>query len=232
MAPVEIAIIDSGVNPWHSHVGGVEEGIGLCIGEQGAVVESADFMDEIGHGTAIAGIVRGTAPAARLFAAKIFSKTLKAPMAVLVAALEWALRKNVKIIHLSLGTVHERYRATMEGLCQAAFDTGKILVAAAARPDAWIYPAVFPTVIGVYWNPACDEDALIYHPGNPVEFGAHGWPRALPGCPQGHNFRGSSFAAARVTARIARFIAVNPDAGCEEVKGVLASTARVERLQG
>ncbi|HSM73518.1 MAG TPA: hypothetical protein VK852_02750, partial [Desulfobacterales bacterium] len=54
--------------------------------------------------------------------------------------------------------------------------------------------------------------------GRPIPFGAHGWPRPLPGLPQERNFRGHSFAAARVTAEVARLLAQNPGGGPDWVR--------------
>lgn len=232
MPPISIAIIDSGVNPRHSHVGGVEDGasfLPLSPGD-GTVARSPDFRDEIGHGTAIAGIIREKAPDARFHAAKIFAGSLRASMAALLAALEWAVEQNVKIIHLSLGTRNERFKEVLEPLCRGAFERGTILVAAATAADALVWPAVLDTVIGVYWNPLCDEETLIHHPGNPVEFGAHGSPRPIPGRPQELNFRGSSFAAARVTARITQLLASDATINCQQARSALANVARIERL--
>ncbi|GKT09214.1 S8 family serine peptidase [Desulforhabdus sp. TSK] len=232
MPPISIAIIDSRVNPGHSHVGHVEDGASFLPRSpgDGTVARSPDFRDEIGHGTAIAGIIREKAPHARFHAAKIFAGSLRASMAALLAALEWAVEQNAKIIHLSLGTRNERFKEVLEPLCRSAFERGTILVAAATAADALIWPAVLDTVIGVYWNALCDEETLIHHPDNPVEFGAHGLPRPIPGRPQELNFRGSSFAAARVTARIAELLVSDPDMNCQQARSALAHLARIERL--
>jgi len=76
-----------------------------------------------------------------------------------------------------------------------------------------------------YWHRACDPDDLIYHPDNAVEFGAHGYPRQLPGLPREMNFSGSSFAAARVTAMAARLIEKNSGHTATELKSALADMA-------
>ena len=153
-------------------------------------------------------------------------------MASLLAALEWAVEQNAKIIHLSLGTRNERFKDVLEPLCRRAFERGTILVAAATAADALVWPAVLDTAIGVYWSALCDEQTLIHHPDNPVEFGAHGLARPIPGRPQELNFRGSSFAAARVTARIAQLLGSDSNMNCQQARSVLANVARIERLGG
>ena len=101
---VKIAVIDSGINPGHSHVQGVAGGISYHLEASGKVVEGADFRDELGHGTAIAGVIREKNSQAKIYAVKIFHQFLEAPAALLMAAMQWAIRVRVNIIHLSLGT--------------------------------------------------------------------------------------------------------------------------------
>ncbi len=223
---IDIAIIDSGINPWHSHVGGVSGGICLRLQDSGEVVENEDFRDELGHGTAIAGIIRESTPRAGLYAVKIFHQTLESPAALLLAALQWAMRKRVKIIHLSLGTEKQAYREDLKQLCQDAYEKNIVLVAAARTLEDYVMPAIFAEVIGVFWNHDCEKGSLIYYPDHAVEFGTFGRPRAIPGMPQELNFAGSSFAAAHVTGMAADILEQNPMAGAAWVKETLQKKAK------
>jgi hypothetical protein len=222
---IRIGIIDSGINPWHSHVGSVEGGIAFNLESETKVTASSDFRDELGHGTAIAGIIREKAPSANLYAVKIFHESLAAPLVLLKAALEWAINEQMKIIHLSLGMniVDDAGRLKELGeLCQKAFNEKIIIVAAARNPDDLVVPASLETVIGVYWLRGADKDYLAYHPGKKIEFGTCGWPRSLPGYPPGFNFCGSSFAAAYITGKVAQILKENPTGDTSWAKGILA----------
>jgi subtilisin family serine protease len=218
---VEVAIIDSGINPWHSHVQGVAGGIAFRLRAAGEAVADDDFRDGLGHGTAIAGVIREQAPRADLFAVKIFHGELNAPMELLRAALEWVIDRRIKLVHLSLGTVREKNRPVLEALCRQAVDSRIVIVAAAPGSDDAVYPAALDGVIGVYWHRQCAAGQLVYHSDMPIEFGTYGRPRAIPGLPLQHNFSGSSFAAAHVSAMAARFLEANPDADVAQVKHVL-----------
>lgn len=222
---MEIAVIDSGINPWHSHVQGRVEGIGLRLGRSGRIVWSKDFRDEIGHGTAIAGLIREKAPQARLYAIKIFQDELEAPTGVLLASLRRALRRGSKIIHLSLGTERKQDRRPLERLCREAYRRRIVIIASARAPQDDVVPASLRTVIGVCASPTGPRDALVYHPGMAVEFAAYGRPRPLPGLPEEKNFFGASFAAARVTALAARLLEGNPRAGAGWVRERLREAA-------
>jgi hypothetical protein len=224
---VEIALIDSGVNPQHPHVTGVAGGVAFFPAADGGVETTPDFHDTIGHGTAIAGIICEGLPSARLFALKIFDDTLRAPARLLGAALAWAVDHRIKVIHLSLGTANPTDRPALERVCRQAYDRELVVVAAGRGADDVIWPSTLETVVGVFWDPACGLGRISYHPGRPIAFGAHGWPRALPGLPQERNFRGHSFAAARVTAEVARLLTDNPAAGPDRIREQLIRAAAV-----
>ena len=222
---VDIALIDSGINAGHSHVGWIAGGVAFHPEPDGEVREDPDVQDSIGHGTAIAGIIRERVPEARIYALKIFHEDLRAPAVLLTSALQWAIDRNMKIIHLSLGAEREKGGERLSELCRAAYKRNLVVVAAARSPHDVVCPSSFDTVIGVYWNRACVPQGLIYHSDNPVEFGACGFPRELPGLPPEFNFRGSSFAAAHVTARAAQFVEENPEASVKWVRKKLIETA-------
>jgi hypothetical protein len=225
---IAIGLIDSGINPWHSHVLGVEGGVSFYQSPDGRVVEGADFRDAIGHGTALAGIIRERLPRAKIYAIKIFHQRLEAPASLLCTALEWAMQKRLKVVNLSLGTEREEDREKLLALCREASKHDIVIVAAAKGPEHRVYPSVFRTVLGVYWNPACGRDDLIFHPGNEIEFGTYGRPRDLPGMPPERNLSGSSFAAAYVSAQAGELLEGNPSAGVLWVKAMLAKAARKE----
>jgi len=209
---VDIALIDSGVNSGHFHVGWVAGGTAFSLGPNGDVRESMDYTDAIGHGTAVAAVIRERCPGARIHAVKIFTDSLRAPVSLLIHGLEWVIDRNMKIIHLSLGTEAFEGRDRVVELCRTACVRRLVVLAAARSPDDEVYPSCLDTVIGVYWHPECGADDLIYDPSHPIPFGASGYPRPLPGVPPESNFRGPSFAVARVTARVACLLEQNPDA--------------------
>lgn len=223
---IEIAIIDSGVNPWHSHVQGVAGGISFHLGASGEVAAGGDFSDGLGHGTAIAGVIRERNSQARIYAVKIFHQILEAPAALLLAALQWAVQAQIKMIHLSLGTEQQAHRDDLKQLCRDAFKKDIVIVAAARGLEDQVFPAIFNEVIGVYWNHDCEKGSLTYYPEKNVEFGAYGRPRDIPGMPPELNFSGSSFAAAHVTAMAADILKHNPRAGVVWVKEMLRKKAK------
>ena len=128
---INIALIDSGVNPSHFHVREIEKGLCFYLNSESRVVQGDDFTDITGHGTAIAGVIKQKASFARLYAVKIFFENLRAPAQALMAALKWAIYNNMKIIHLSLGIKQKKHEKCLKELCDQAYEKGVVIVAAA-----------------------------------------------------------------------------------------------------
>ncbi len=121
--PVRVAVIDSGVNPAHPHVGGAAGGV--AVGADG--VTSADYIDRMGHGTAVAAAIRERAPQAELFAVKVFDRQLSAPIEALVEAIDWAATRQVDLINLSLGTANQAHAAPLRSAVARAAQAGALL---------------------------------------------------------------------------------------------------------
>ena len=72
MAGLRIGIVDTGVNAWHSHVRGKVSGCRIYLAADGTVHEDGDFRDPVGHGTAVAGVIREAFPDAEICAVRVF----------------------------------------------------------------------------------------------------------------------------------------------------------------
>ncbi len=220
-AGVRIALIDSGINAEHSHVESVAGGIGFSLADDGTIQDSQDYSDQLGHGTALAGILRAKAPQAELYAVKIFADRLGGPIAVLEAGLRWTIEQHIQIINLSLGTNKPEHRERLATLVDQACTEGLILVASSPPGLTEMFPAALPGVIGVAGDDQCGWEAYRYIPNDPIPFRAHSQPRPLPGLPQERNFRGHSFASTHVSALLARQVQQHPRLTVEEAKAFL-----------
>jgi subtilisin family serine protease len=125
---VRVAIIDSGVHAAHPHVGSVAGGV--AIDADG--VEGDDYVDRLGHGTAVTAAIREKAPDAELYAVKVFHGSLATSISTLVHAIDWAARSGMHIANLSLGTA----RVEHEGVLRDAVARAKTIACPArtARP--------------------------------------------------------------------------------------------------
>jgi subtilisin family serine protease len=219
---VRVVVVDSGVNPRHSHVGGRIDGARIYRGEDGAVHRGSDYEDTTGHGTAIAAVIRHVAPEADLFALKIFNGALATTPDVLEGALSYAFQAGARVVNLSLGMEASPKAPSLHGICRDAARAGIILVASARNnANRGSVPASYDEVIGVKGDGRLGEDTLMYRPGGPCECLASPWPRSLPGLPRERNFRGNSFAAARVSGAIACLLEEFPGADLDTLREIL-----------
>ena len=171
-AGVTVALIDSGVNAQHSHVGGVSGGIHFFLNEEHQVQTSPEYPDHIGHGTALAGVVRAKAPQAALYAIKIFTDHLATSFPVLEAALQWAIGQRMKIINLSLGLINAQHRQPLLTLVAQAQAANLILIASSPPDRSDVLPATLPGVIGVAADESCAWDEYRTLRDSPVPFRA------------------------------------------------------------
>jgi subtilisin family serine protease len=198
---VRVAVVDSGIHPGHPHVGGVGGGIGFTSPEG----PDGDYLDRLGHGTAVAAAIREKSPDAELYAVKIFDRTLATSIDRLVAAIGWAIDSGIHIINLSLGTSRPEHRGALTQLVARAAAGGSLIVAAAEDDGVEWLPGALPGVIGVGldWNCPRDEYRVEHRHGRPLFF-ASGYPRSIPGVPPSRNLNGVSFAVANMSGFLAR----------------------------
>ena len=196
---VRVGIVDSGINPDHPHVGQVTGGVFFF-----AEGESPDFVDRIGHGTAVAGVIREKAPAAELYAVRIFDRRLTANIDTLMRGLDWCLRHRIHVVNLSIGTANERHRPRFEDFLRRAHWQGVFVVSAAS-----MLPGMLEGAIGVDTDEECDRGNCRFRNGT---FLASPYPRPIPGVPQEFNLHGISFAIANCTGLLVRVMEAYPPA--------------------
>lgn len=221
---VRVALLDSGVNAHHSHVREVAGGVHVRWREDGSLEFDPDYGDVLGHGTAVAGVIRTKAPEVELYAVRVFDRELRTHAAVVAAAIRWAVEHGMQVVNISLGTERQEHRELLQEACDEACRRGVMLVAA-SEDERECFPASFAGVIAVAGDERCAWDEYFYCPDSGVRFRAHPSPRPLPGRPQRFNLRGHSFAAAHITACVARILEERPPARHEEIVQLLIAQA-------
>jgi subtilisin family serine protease len=202
-APLRIGIIDTGVNPWHSHVRGAVSGLRIFLNDEGKIREDDDFRDLVGHGTAVAGILRQGLPDADLFVVRVFDESLQSYPSLVARALFRAAAQGCSIINLSLGMPPGPGAEVLTEACRTVQEAGCLLVAAGHREKAGLLPASLPGVTGVIAADHLRPGDIAVCPEQAYSHQASGWPRDLKGLPPGANLWGNSFACARVTLAFA-----------------------------
>jgi subtilisin family serine protease len=198
---VRVAVVDSGIHPGHPHIGGVQGGISFISPGQ----PDDDYLDRLGHGTAVAAAIREKAPEVELFAVKIFDRSLGTSIDRLITAVGWAVDAGMDIINLSLGTARHEHREALTALVARAAARGALIVSAAEDEGVEWLPGALPGVVPVRldWDCPRDEYRVERRDGRPI-FVASGFPRTIPGVPPMRNLNGVSFAVANISGFLSR----------------------------
>jgi serine protease AprX len=149
---VGIAIIDSGITPWHDDLT-----VNLALKSGQRVRAFVDFVngkttkyDDWGHGTHVAGIIAGNgydsrfqrwaiAPFSHILALKALDGTGRGQISGIIAALDWVVTNqklhNIRIVNMSLGAgVFESYNTDPLTLAaKRAVEAGIVVIAAAGN---------------------------------------------------------------------------------------------------
>lgn len=198
---VTVALLDSGVYADHPHVGGVRGGRSFV-----ADSDAGDFLDRVGHGTAVAAAIREKSPAVDLIAARIFDRQLATSVDILVQAIQWAADEGAQLINLSLGTTNPAHELKLAPAIAYAAKCGALVVSAREWNGAAWLPGSLAGVLGVVADPELDrnEIELRARPGDLPAYMAAPFPRPIPNVPRERNLSGVSFAVANVTGFVAR----------------------------
>jgi subtilisin family serine protease len=199
---VRIAVIDSGVHANHPHVIGVAGGVAITPDGR----EENDFVDRLGHGTAVTAAIREKAPDAAIFAVKIFHDSLATRIQPLLRAIDWSVENGMHLINLSLGTNNQEHEPVLLAALERARAKSILLVAAFEDSGVRWLPGALPGAVPVTLDWDCPRDQyrtstladgrILYH--------ASGYPRPLPNLPPERNLKGISFAVENVTGLLAR----------------------------
>ncbi len=246
---VKIAILDTGIDPYHPDFAG-------------RIAAAADFtgegpQDQDGHGTHVAGIAagsgraskrryRGLAPEASLYIAKVLGREGAGLMSDVMAGIEWAVEQEVDIINLSLGGAPPCDGTdALSETCDVAVEKGYVVCVAAGNGGPAPYtigpPGCAKQVITVGASTDQDEVADFSSRG-PTTDGRIKPDILLPGAsiiscrakdtslgnPVGENYTelsGSSMATPHASGIAALVLQARPELTPAQLKALLMETA-------
>lgn len=233
---IKIAIIDTGISTKAINSSQIETGYNY-------VKKDTDTEDKIGHGTAIAGLIAGSAsanlagiaPKAKLvplvYQTKDASGNVQKGNAGMVSQ---AIRDAVdiygcRIINLSVGTTQES--TLLRKAVEYAEKKNVVVVSSvgnknANNPDSLYFPASYPTVIGVGSVNKKGRVSDFSQRNKSVMLVAMGervWTVSTNGKALLTN--GTSFSTAFVSAAAAALLSVRPELTAAEVRNILCKSA-------
>lgn len=222
MDPVRVAVVDSGIHAGHPHVQGVAAGAGFEVDGR----EHGDWVDRLGHGTAVAAAIRDFAPSVTLLAAKVFETSLATSVDALVAAIRWSAAHDADLINLSLGVADPEHTGRMERAVLDASSRGSLIVAAGQRDGVRWLPGTLDGVLTVEldWSYPRGRYEVVGQ-GASMVFRTSGYPRPIPGIDPERNLKGLSFAVANMTGLAANAMSKHPVRGYRDVVNLLTGSA-------
>lgn len=213
--PMRVAVIDSGVNVPHPHLPRVVGGLALDAHGK----EHLEYIDRLGHGTAVAAAIHEKAPEAELFIIKVFDTSLATSVPALVRAIDLAAEGGARVINLSLGTPNSIRRTQLEAVVARTVAHGAILVSAEEHEGvAWL-PGSLTGVLGVVLDAGQPREEVSVRPmksGRRV-VAASPYARPIPGVPMERNLNGVSFAVANTSGILASLLVGAPEARTAEL---------------
>jgi subtilisin len=227
---VRIAVLDSGIETAHPQLSGLTLADDLAVVEENLQIATAPGRgrDVFGHGTAIAGIIRGIAPDAELGSFRVLGEHLRSRTLIIREGVRLALERGYHILNCSFGCGREDQVLLYKDWIDEAYILGRHIVASCNNEDylkrEW--PGHFPSVITVNFISTRPAGQFFCRLGQLVEFAAPGQDLEVAWMGGGRKkVTGSSFAAPQVTGLLARLISCCPTLSPVHAKALLHQLA-------
>jgi len=233
LSPVEVAIIDSGIDATHPDLVGRIKAAHSVKEEGGRVqvigLDPQANNDAFGHGTAVASIICRLAPNAVLTDFQVLGADNRGTGGRLVGGLRAAVRSRCALINMSIAAP-ANIVPMLAPLCERAWYKGKTIVASKRNVPISDegFPAEFSSCIGVDSGRLVTPYAMRFRDGRVIEITALG--EDVPVAVAGGGYTtvtGTSFATPTVTGLCALLLGRVPDLRPFEVRTLLRDMADV-----
>jgi len=231
---VQIAIIDSGVDANHPKLQGrVVESVEAVSEHKRVLFVPSEAGDSAGHGTACAGIISSIAPDAALYSVRVLGAGSAGDGQAFLAGLEYAIKRKIRLINLSLGTTKPQFFAPLHDLLDRAYQAGCIVVAAANNLPQPSFPSVFSSsLISVSKSEDKNPFNFGFKFGEVIELTAPGVNVQTTWLNGGfRSLTGNSFACPNIVGIIALLLETYPNLTPFQVKSLLYSIARQNQTE-
>ena len=220
-----VGVLDTGVDEKHPDLNGRISGGNPTV----------DLSDEIGHGTAVSGIVSantnnnegiaGISWNTKILSLMVTDENGQAKVSTVVSALDDAYKNGAMILQISLST--NQFSQTLKDAIQQAKERNILIIASAGNTGITEarYPAAFDGVIGVGAVEENKEIASYSTRGDHVELVAPG--TNIYTTAPGSSYRkvsGTSFAAPQATGAAALVWSIAPSLTNKEVENILINS--------
>lgn len=209
---MNIALLDNGISCKGKLKDKVTEKIEFIYGNM--VKENNQCFVPV-HGTTCAEIISDLCPEVQYFDLGVLYKDGTTQISILVKALDWCIQNEIKLIHMSLGTVDYFDIRPLELRIKKLIHQRAIIVGAHHNRNIRTYPAAFPGVFGVRQDRygILGNNQFLFQ----EQYGIKRENSIVAHWIDKEGKPANSYAAPVVTGYIARFLNKNYDAGFQEV---------------
>jgi subtilisin len=226
---VSIAVIDSGIDTSHPELEGkIVESVEAQADHKRVSFVPSTAGDSAGHGTACAGIIASIAPDAEIYSIKVLGAQASGDGQAFLAGLEYAIKRKIRLINLSLGTTKPQFFSPLHDLLDRAYQAGCIVVAAANNLPQPSFPSVFcSSLISVSKSEETNPYNFGFRFGEVIELTAPGVNVRTTWLNGGFkSLTGNSFACPHIVGVIALLLETYPQLTPFQVKSMLYEIAR------
>ena len=195
-------------------------------------VYDSNFNDVHGHGTEVASLFCTLTRGVPFYAVRIAQLhedgcAVRVHEKVLAFGIDWCIEKGVRIVNISYSIEIAAKNGPLAAACRKASEKNVILLSSYRNyENRPVYPAAYPTVLGVTTRNGIDHAQVAIVSENNHDVAAFGGPYHVASL--GNELKvvsGTSFATAQVTGMIARMLAIKPSLTFKQVFSYLKKYA-------
>ncbi|HEY9764954.1 MAG TPA: S8 family serine peptidase [Chroococcales cyanobacterium] len=225
---ITVAVVDSGVDYNHPDLAG------KVIKGPDTANNDSDPMDDVGHGTHVAGTIAaigdnkvgviGIAPKTKILAIKVLGANGEGDVSTIAEGILKAQQMGARVINLSLGGPQNS--SVLQNAIDQVTQKGVMVIAAAGNdgvttPD---YPASYPNVLAVGATDSSDKKTSFSNYGTYVGIAAPGLNILSSTGGSYKSMSGTSMACPHVVGAAALLLGKNPNLTIAQLRNALVST--------
>ncbi|MEM4992460.1 S8 family peptidase [Priestia sp. SB1] len=224
---VKIGVLDTGIDYHHSDLN-IKGGTAPVDRNEGT-----NYMDYVGHGTFVAGIIAsrktGIAPDAEVYAIKSISDSGDGSWSNIIRGIDWAINNKMDILNMSVGT--SEYSRGLEEAINKAYEKGIFIVAPVGnngydKSSNVTYPAKFKHVFAVGSVDITGKRSNFSSVGNEIDTMAPGQEIFSTSLNNSYDYNsGTSMASPYVAAAAALIKSANPNVTNDEITYIFVNNS-------
>lgn len=227
---IKVGIVDTGIHAEHPYLKDKIVGIYEYCAEQKDIyaVPKTTCNDQNGHGTACASVIVKECPMVELYVYKLLDRQGEANLLALENTLYTLLNTELDIINLSLSIEKQKRSHELKYLCKELEKQGKLVIVALKNHEYKSYPSAYRFCYGVRGSILDNRDDFWFSKYRQIQCIVDSTPFLHCDTTCGYHMFGksNSYAAAKMTGKIARILAEGGKCDMRQMNKILSENAK------